>query len=104
MRPGGAAEAAAGTGQGALSRNKENAMFKRSWLCSAALMACLAGGVAVKAGAEENAIPNFSSIDSGWLLQGGIDFRPIPGKVPPVTFDPAYPQVGTGNQRGVMER
>src|SRR5690349_12776297 len=79
-------------------------MFKRSWLCSAALMACLAGGLAVKAGAEENAIPNFSSIDSGWLLQGGIDFRPIPGKVPPVSFDPAYPQVGTGNQRGVMER
>jgi hypothetical protein len=79
-------------------------MFKRSWLCSAALMDCLAVGLAVKAGAEENAIPNFSSIDSGWLLQGGIDFRPIPGKVPPISFDPAYPQVGTGNQRGVMER
>jgi hypothetical protein len=79
-------------------------MFKKSWLCSAALMACLAGGVAVGAGAEESAIPNFATIDSGWLLQGGIDFRPIPGKLPPVSFDPAYPQVGTGNQRGVMER
>jgi hypothetical protein len=79
-------------------------MFKKSWLCSAALMACLAGGVALKAGAEESAIPNFATIDSGWLLQGGIDFRPIPGKLPPISFDPAYPQVGTGNQRGVMER
>ena len=62
------------------------------------------GGIAAGAGAEESAIPNFTSIDSGWLLNGGVDFRPIPGTVPPVSFDPAYPQVGTGNQRGVMER
>jgi len=79
-------------------------MFKMSLLCSAALIASVAVGIAAKAGAEESAIPNFSFTDSGWLLQGGIDFRPIPGKVPPVSFDPAYPQVGTGNQRGVMER
>jgi hypothetical protein len=79
-------------------------MFKKSWLCSAALMACVAGGAALKAAAEESAIPNFATIDSGWLLQGGIDFRPVPGKLAPISFDPAYPQVGTGNQRGVMER
>ena len=81
-------------------------MLKTPGLRSGALIACLAVGVAVAAGAgaQENAIPNFSSIDSGWLLQGGIDFRPIPGKTAPVSFDPAYPQVGTGNQRGVMER
>ena len=79
-------------------------MFRMSLLCSAALIASVAVGIAAGAGAEESAVPNFSFTDSGWLLQGGIDFRPIPGKVPPVSFDPAYPQVGTGNQRGVMER
>ena len=79
-------------------------MFKKSLLCGAALAACLALGIAAGAGAEEAAIPNFAFTDSGWLLNGGIDFRPIPGKLAPVSFDPAYPQVGQGNQRGVMER
>ena len=79
-------------------------MAKTSLLCSVALIASLAIGAAVTAGAQESAIPNFTSIDSGWLLAGGIDFRPVAGAVAPVSFDPAYPQVGTGNQRGVMER
>ena len=79
-------------------------MFKVSLLCSAALIVSVAMGLSAGAGAQQSAIPNFSSIDSGWLLNGGIDFRPIPGQVPPISFDPAYPQVGTGNQRGVMER
>jgi hypothetical protein len=79
-------------------------MFKKSFLCSAALVASVALGIAAGAGAQESAIPNFSFTDSGWLLNGGIDFRPIPGKLAPVSFDPAYPPVGTGNQRGVMER
>src|SRR6185369_17585886 len=69
-----------------------------------ALVACAAFGIAGSAGAQNNAIPNFSFIESGWLLNGGIDFKPIPGKTPPVSFDPAYPQRGEGNQRGVMER
>jgi hypothetical protein len=56
------------------------------------------------AGAQQNAIPDLASTQFGWLLQGGIDFRPVPGTVPPISFDPAYPQRGTGNQRGVMER
>lgn len=78
-------------------------MFKTSLLCGAALTAWVAiGGAGVRA--QESAIPNFTSIDSGWLLVGGIDFRPVPGTVAPISFDPAYPQVGTGNQRGVMER
>ena len=79
-------------------------MFKRSLLCGAALIASVAVGIAVSAGAQESAIPNFAFTDSGWLLNGGIDFRPIPGKLAPISFDPAYPQVGQGNQRGVMER
>ena len=69
--------------------------------CGAACIAFMASGVATAADGD---IPNFSFIDSGWLLAGGIDFRPVPGTVPPISYDPAYPQVGTGNQRGVMER
>ena len=79
-------------------------MFKKSFLCGAALIVSVASGIAAGAGAQESAIPNFAFTDSGWLLNGGIDFRPIPGKLAPVSFDPAYPQVGQGNQRGVMER
>ena len=82
----------------------EDRMFTKSLLCRAVLAASIAVGLAARAGAEESANPNFTSIDSGWLLQGGIDFRPIPGKLPPVSYDPAYPSVGQGNQRGVMER
>jgi hypothetical protein len=79
-------------------------MFKRSLLWSTALIGSLLGGSITSGVAAENVvIPNFASADFGWLLQGGIDFRPIPGKVPPIAFDPAYPQ-GPGNQRGVMER
>ena len=78
-------------------------MFKMSSLWGAILFASVVAGSATGAVAAENAIPNFASADFGWLLQGGIDFRRIPGKVPPISFDPAYPQ-GPGNQRGVMER
>ena len=74
-------------------------MFKWSLLCSVALAASLAAGIGTGIGAEQNNIPNFSFIESGWLLQGGINYRPIPGKVPPISFDPAYPQVGEGNQQ-----
>jgi hypothetical protein len=78
-------------------------MLKTSWLCSVALIASIAGGIASDVGAQEN-IPNFTSITSGWLLNGGIDFRPVEGKQAPVAHDPAYPPSGPGNQRGVMER
>ena len=78
-------------------------MFKTCLLCSAALIVSVAAGT-VGAGAQDSAIPNFTSTQSGWLLAGGIDFRPVEGKQKPVSFDPAYPQVGQGNQRGVMER
>jgi hypothetical protein len=78
-------------------------MFKKCSLWGATLIASLAAGSTTSAVAAENGIiPNFASADFGWLLQGGIDFRAIPGKVPPITFDPAYPQ-RPGNQRGVMD-
>jgi hypothetical protein len=79
-------------------------MFKKSSLCGAILIGSLAAGCVMSAAAAEDAtIPNFASIEPGWLLQGGIDFRPIPGKIAPITFDPAYPQ-RPGNQLGAMER
>jgi hypothetical protein len=79
-------------------------MFKKFSLCGAILIGSLAAGGSTSAVAAENAIiPNFASVEFGWLLQGGIDFRPIPGKIPPITFDPAYPQ-RQGNQLGAMER
>ena len=79
-------------------------MLKKSWLLSVALTASIAGGIAADAGAQETNIPNFTSITSGWLLAGGINFRPVEGKQPPIAHDPAYPPTGEGNQRGVMER
>jgi hypothetical protein len=79
-------------------------MFKRSWLWSVTLIASLVAGSTTSLVAAENAVtPNFASAEFGWLLQGGIDFRPVPGKVWPISTDPAYP-APQGNQRGVMER
>jgi len=78
-------------------------MLKKSWLLSVALTASIAGGMIADAGAQEGNIPNFASITSGWLLNGGIDWFPVEGKQPPVSYDPAYP-LERGNQRGVMER
>jgi len=63
----------------------------------------VAASVPVAVSAQNAVIPNFASADFGWLLQGGIDFRPISGKVAPIAFDPRYPQ-RQGNQRGAMER
>jgi hypothetical protein len=79
-------------------------MFKMSLLCSAALIVSVVAGIGAGAGAQDSAIPNFTSITSGWLLAGGIDFRPVEGKLAPIAHDPAYPPSGPGNQRGVMER
>lgn len=79
-------------------------MFKTSLLCSAAVVVSVVAGISAGAGAQDSAIPNFTSITSGWLLAGGIDFRPVEGKLAPIAHDPAYPPTGPGNQRGVMER
>ena len=79
-------------------------MFKTSLLLGVALIASVAGSIAASSQAQESAIPNFTSTQFGWQLAGGIDFRPVEGKLAPVSFDPAYPPSGPGNQRGVMER
>ncbi len=69
-------------------------MFKTPLLCSAALIVLVAAGISAGAGAQGNAIPNFTSITSGWLLAGGIDYRPVEGKLAPIAHDPAYPPRG----------
>jgi len=51
-------------------------MFKRSSLRSTALIGAVAAVSITSAVAAEN-VPNFASADFGWLLQGGIDFRPM---------------------------
>ncbi len=79
-------------------------MLKMALLCCAALIASVAPGLAAGAGAEESAIPNFASADFGWQLAGGIDFRPIEGKVAPVGHDPRYPQGGNGDGQQATER
>ena len=40
--------------------------------------------IAIPAGAQESAIPNFTSANFGWLVNSGFDFRPVPGKLAPV--------------------
>jgi hypothetical protein len=79
-------------------------MFKTSLLYGATVIASVAVAVSAGAGAQQPGIPNFMSTDFGWQLEGGIDFRPVEGKLAPVSHDPAYPPAGPGNQRGVMER
>ena len=79
-------------------------MLKTSWLLSVALIASIAGGMVADAGAQEIHIPNFSSITSGWLLNGGIDWFPRrrQASLRSVTIPPI--PLARGNQRGVMER
>ena len=59
----------------------------------------LVGGWAVSAVAQQKTTsPIFSpDLSVGWIGQG--DFRPVPGKVPPVTNDPKYPFVPNGQGR-----
>jgi hypothetical protein len=77
-------------------------MFKVASLCRAVLFASIAAGVGARAGAEESAIPNFTSADFGWQPTG-FDLRPIEGKVAPVGADPRPRGVG-GNGQPVRER
>ena len=73
-------------------------MFKMPLLCSAALIASVAAGIAAGAETQESAIPNFMSADFGWQPNTGLDFRPIEGKVAPVGFDPGTLR-GRGTER-----
>jgi len=41
-------------------------------------------GIGMPIEAAENGIPNFTSVNSGWLVSSGFDFLPVEGKPPPV--------------------
>src|SRR6266702_6949494 len=64
------------------------------------IVGALVAACAVPALAQEKATPPIFSWDLtvGWIGMG--DFRPVPGRVPPVTNDPKHPFVpnGTGRQ------
>src|SRR5438105_15142579 len=76
----------------------------RHYLFSGAALLCAALPLGPAAGAEGANIPNFASTQFGWLLQGGIDFRPVPGTAAPIRFDAPDPLRGASNQRGIMQR
>jgi hypothetical protein len=67
---------------------EEGAMFKMPLLCSVAMIASVAVGIAARAGAQESAVPTFMSSDFGWQPNTGLDFRLIEGKVAPTGRDP----------------
>ena len=54
--------------------------------------ACFSFASAGALGAEQSPIPDFSSLDSGWIAINS-DFTPVPGGPKPVAFDPKYPFV-----------
>ena len=67
------------------------------------MVAALAGAWAVPVLAQQQATPPIFSPPVfswdhtvGWIGMG--EFRPVPGKVPPVTNDPKYPYVPNNNQ------
>jgi hypothetical protein len=79
-----------------MATTEEDAMFKTSLLCGAALIASV--GLAAGAGTPESAIPNFSAAAFGWQPITFLDFEPIAGKVAPIGPDPTY-SPGRGIER-----
>src|SRR5215471_21514917 len=76
-------------------------MRRFSVLCGAALFGVIATGPVGSGAAQTGAAPNFTFIDSGWLLQGGTDYQLPTSGTPPITNDPKYPHVGN-NQDGLQ--
>ena len=76
-------------------------MRRFSVLCGAALFGVIATGPVGSGAAQTGAAPNFTFIDSGWLLQGGTDYQLPTSGTPPITNDPKYPHVGN-NQNGLQ--
>ncbi len=62
-------------------------MSRIPWLCSTALAAWLAAGLAGETQAQERTIPNFTSANFGWLVNTGFDYRPVEGTVAPIGAD-----------------
>ena len=67
----------------------------------AAAVAALVATTVPAAAAEPMAVPDFSSNLAGWvgLNGGGPFYEPVPGRVPPVTSDPAHPFIPNGTAK-----
>ena len=67
----------------------------------AAAVAALVATAVPAAAAAQTAVPDFSSNLAGWvgLNGGGPFYEPVPGRVPPVTSDPAHPFIPNGTAR-----
>jgi len=67
------------------------------------VLAALVGAAATAPAVAQQkaALPDFSSDQVGWLgvNGGGPGFEPVPGRVPPVSSDPAHPFVPNGSGR-----
>jgi hypothetical protein len=74
-----------------------SSMTLRPRLLTASILAALvwAAPTASAAAEQKAAPPDFSSNQTGWLGVGGggPGFAPVPGRLPPVTNDPAHPFV-----------
>ena len=72
-------------------------------LFAGAVLAALVGAAATAPAVAQQkaALPDFSSDQVGWLgvNGGGPGFEPVPGRVPPVSSDPAHPFVPNGSGR-----
>jgi hypothetical protein len=79
-----------------------SSMTLRPRILTASILAALVWAAAIaSAVAEEKAAPpDFSSNQTGWLGVGGggPGFAPVPGRLPPVTNDPAHPFVPNGTR------
>ena len=67
----------------------------------AAAVAALVATAVPAAAAAQTAVPDFSSNLAGWvgLNGGGPFYEPVPGRVPPVTSDPAHPFIPNGTAK-----
>src|SRR5580700_6490841 len=70
----------------------------RGKLLACSILATAAAPIAQAVAEEKAAPPDFSSNNVGWvgLNGGGPFYEPVPGRVPPVSQDPAHPFVPNG--------
>jgi hypothetical protein len=71
----------------------------RGYLLVGGVLTALIPGVFAAGVAAPVAVPDFSSNQTAWEGPNGVDFRPIPGAVPPVYGDPAHPHYSNAQAR-----
>src|SRR5262249_57988622 len=81
-----------------IERRNTMSLFALRECALASIAAALLGGSIAPALAQQETPPDFSwDRTIGWIGVG--DFRPVPGRVPPVTSDPKHPFVPNGQGR-----